>query len=71
MGYISQKFRAHYIEALKDFGENIPLHMQLIPAGTFAMGFSKAELEYKYGRPQQEVTVFAFFLGRYPVTQAQ
>ena len=63
--------KAHYTETLEGLGENIPLRMRPIPAGTFTMGFSKDELEHSYGQTQHEVTVPAFFLGCYPVTQAQ
>jgi formylglycine-generating enzyme required for sulfatase activity len=59
--------------------------MLLVPGGTFLMGQTEAEKaelirqvgeeDYKkyYGRelPQHEVTVPQFFMGRYPVTQAQ
>jgi formylglycine-generating enzyme required for sulfatase activity len=61
-----------YIEPPFLFMEVLPLHMILIPGGTFLMGSPEDELE-RYDRegPQQKVTVAQFFMGRYPVTQAQ
>ncbi|NJL49374.1 MAG: formylglycine-generating enzyme family protein [Leptolyngbyaceae cyanobacterium SM2_5_2] len=46
--------------------------MVAIPAGTFLMGSPEDEPQ-RYGSesPQHEVTVEAFFMGRYPITQAQ
>jgi formylglycine-generating enzyme required for sulfatase activity len=46
--------------------------MVKIPGGTFTMGSPKDEPEHtEYEDPQHEVSIPAFFLGRYPVTQAQ
>jgi formylglycine-generating enzyme required for sulfatase activity len=60
---------------VQGFVENlngIPLDMILIPPGTFTMGAPKTE-EYSSDseRPQRDVTLSLFFMGRYPVTQAQ
>lgn len=58
------------------FEESLPggigLRMMAIPAGTFLMGSPDGELE-RLSRegPQHEVTVKAFFMGKFPVTQAQ
>jgi formylglycine-generating enzyme required for sulfatase activity len=66
-------------------GDLLPLHMVLIPGGTFLMGQTEAEkaelirqvgeedYERDYARelPQHSVTVPPFFMGRYPITQAQ
>ena len=62
----------YYTEALEGLGEAILLQMLLIPTGTFMMGSPEDETE-RQGRegPQHEVSVPSFFLGRYPVTQAQ
>ena len=50
----------------------IPLEMVLVPGGTFMMGSPEDELDRSSGEgPQHEVTVPSFFMGRYPVTQAQ
>jgi formylglycine-generating enzyme required for sulfatase activity len=55
-----------------DLGNQIYLDLVPIPGGTFVMG-SPPE-EYESGdseRPQHEVTIQPFSMGRYPVTQAQ
>jgi formylglycine-generating enzyme required for sulfatase activity len=46
--------------------------MVYIPAGTFVMGAPPAEDGSSDSeRPQHSVTVPAFYIGKYPVTQAQ
>jgi formylglycine-generating enzyme required for sulfatase activity len=61
-----------YIEPLLDVADALPLHMVLIPGGTFRMGSPDNEPERKDAEgPQHEVTVPTFLMGRYPVTQAQ
>jgi len=50
----------------------LPLDMVLVPGGTFTMGSPEDELERSDDEgPPHEVTVPSFFMGRYPVTQAQ
>jgi formylglycine-generating enzyme required for sulfatase activity len=51
-------------------GEVIPLEMVYIPGGTFMMGSPEGE-GYDSEKPQHEVTVPAFFMGKYQVTQEQ
>ncbi len=53
--------------------DQLPLDMVYIPPGTFLMGSPEDELERSDNeRPQHEVTFAeSFFMGRYPVTQAQ
>jgi formylglycine-generating enzyme required for sulfatase activity len=65
-----QQQRAYrFIEPLP---EDITLEMVAIPAGTFLMGSPADEPErYDDESPQHEVTVEPFFMGRYPITQAQ
>ena len=61
-----------FIEPMLEVGDALPLHMVLIPAGTFLMGSSEDELERLYSEgPQHEGSVPTFLMGRYPVTQAQ
>jgi hypothetical protein len=56
----------------QDLGNDITLEMIAIPGGTFTMGSPPNEKDsYKYERPQHQVTVPPFFMGKYPVTQAQ
>jgi formylglycine-generating enzyme required for sulfatase activity len=65
-----QQQRAYrFIEPLP---EDITLEMVAIPAGTFLMGSPEDEPErYDDESPQHEVTIESFFMGRYPITQAQ
>ncbi len=56
----------------EDLGNGVKLTLMLIPAGKFVMGAPKGEPESDDSeRPQHEVTLQPFYLGRYPVTQAQ
>ena len=56
----------------ENLGDGVGLDMVLIPGGTFLMGSPEDELESRDNeRPQHEVTIQPFFLGRYTVTQAQ
>jgi formylglycine-generating enzyme required for sulfatase activity len=53
-------------------GNNIELEMVYIPSGTFLMGAPESEEKSRDDeQPQHQVSVPAFFLGKYPVTQAQ
>ncbi|MFM6786847.1 MAG: formylglycine-generating enzyme family protein [Microcystis panniformis] len=46
--------------------------MVAIPGGTFLMGSPPNEKDsFEDERPQHEVTVSNFFMGKYPITQAQ
>lgn len=59
----------HFIENLPN---NVTLEMVAIPGGTFIMGAPETEEGSSNSeRPQHEVTVPPFFMGKYPVTQAQ
>ena len=50
----------------------VPLDMILIPSGRFTMGAPKKEEEsLNSERPQHDVSISLFFMGRYPITQAQ
>ena len=65
----------------EDLGNGISLDMVSIPGGKFLMGMEDEEIERlnkKYGtdwfnneKPQHEVTVQAFYMGRFQITQAQ
>ncbi|REJ40686.1 MAG: formylglycine-generating enzyme family protein [Microcystis flos-aquae DF17] len=65
----------------EDLGNDITLEMVAIPGGTFLMGTEDEEIEKlvkKFGwdgfrreKPQHRVTVSSFYMGRYPITQAQ
>ncbi|MCA2720540.1 MAG: formylglycine-generating enzyme family protein, partial [Microcystis sp. M048S1] len=56
----------------QDLGNDITLEMVAIPGGTFTMGSPANEKDsFDDERPQHQVTVPPFFMGKYPVTQAQ
>ncbi|MGB7088192.1 MAG: formylglycine-generating enzyme family protein [Phormidesmis sp.] len=60
-----------FVEPALAVVDALPLHMVLIPAGSFMMGSPADEPERDDDEgPQHEVTVSSFFIGRYPVTQA-
>ncbi len=64
-----------------DLGDKITLEMIAIPSGKFLMGTEDEEIErlikehdwewFRKEKPQHEVTVQSFYMGIYPVTQAQ
>ena len=59
-------------QKVEDLGDGIKLEMVYIPGGTFTMGSPKSEEgSYDNERPQHDVTVPHFFMGKYPVTQGQ
>ena len=56
----------------EDLGKGIKLEMIAIPGGTFWMGSPANEAERDdHESPQHHVTVPSFFMGKYPLTQAQ
>jgi formylglycine-generating enzyme required for sulfatase activity len=61
---------SYFVEPL---GDGVPpLELVAVRGGSFWMGSPKDELERKsWEGPQHEVTVPAFWMGKYPVTQAQ
>jgi formylglycine-generating enzyme required for sulfatase activity len=50
--------------------DSVGLEMVAIPGGIFTMGSPENEGS-DYERPQHQVTVSPFFMGKYPITQAQ
>ena len=57
---------------VEDLGNGITLEMVQIPEGTFTMGSPKGEKDsWDRERPQHQVTVKPFFMGKYVVTQEQ
>ncbi|WP_159788413.1 SUMF1/EgtB/PvdO family nonheme iron enzyme [Sodalinema gerasimenkoae] len=58
-----------FIEAL---GDGTGLEMVFVPGGQFMMGSSDDEPEHEDDeKPQHEVEMCPFYMGKYPVTQAQ
>jgi len=65
----------------EELGNGIGLEMVAIPGGKFMMGTESREIErlvkkynreyFKEEKPQHEVTVQAFWMGKYSITQAQ
>jgi formylglycine-generating enzyme required for sulfatase activity len=56
----------------EDLGNGVKLEMIAIPGGTFWMGSPENEAERDDDEsPQHQVTVPSFFMGKYPLTQAQ
>ncbi|MGB5711833.1 MAG: SAV_2336 N-terminal domain-related protein, partial [Waterburya sp.] len=56
----------------EELANNRGLDMIRIPGGSFTMGSPKEELEsYDDERPQHQVTVPSFYMGRYPITPEQ
>ncbi|NES83719.1 MAG: SUMF1/EgtB/PvdO family nonheme iron enzyme [Moorea sp. SIO2B7] len=63
--------RQHRAEFFKlDLGKGVVMEMVAIPGGTFMMGSPEGEGSDRE-HPQHKVTVKPFFMGKYPVTQAQ
>jgi formylglycine-generating enzyme required for sulfatase activity len=61
-----------FTEPLQGLGEAIALDMVLVPSGTFEMGSPEDEPQRSDTEgPQRTVTLPSFFMGRYPITQAQ
>ena len=57
---------------IENLGNGVGLEMVSIPEGSFMMGSPEDELERSSSEsPQHQVTVPAFFMGKYTVTQAQ
>ncbi|NEP35179.1 formylglycine-generating enzyme family protein [Moorena sp. SIO3B2] len=56
----------------QDLRNGVDLEMVYIPAGRFLMGSPESErYSHDRERPQHQVTIQPFFLGKYPVTQTQ
>ena len=55
----------------EDLGNGVILEMAAIPGGTFMMGSPENEEGRLPDEPQHQITVPSFFMGKYPVTQAQ
>jgi len=57
---------------IEELGNKVKLEMVEIPGGEFVMGAPKEESATSdHQRPQHQVTVRGFFMGKYPVTQVQ
>ena len=65
--------RQHQAEVIiENLGNGVTLEMVKIPAGSFIMGSPQTEAGRRNSEsPQHDVNVPEFFMGKYPVTQAQ
>jgi len=56
----------------EDLGNGVILDMAVIPGGSFIMGSPDGEKgSLSDERPQHQVTIQPFYIGKYPITQAQ
>ncbi|MEE3717287.1 formylglycine-generating enzyme family protein [Tumidithrix elongata RA019] len=59
-------------QVIETLPNEVTLEMVLIPAGRFIMGAPESEKDSSSDeRPQHEVTISTFLMGKYPITQAQ
>jgi formylglycine-generating enzyme required for sulfatase activity len=57
---------------IENLGNRVQLEMVEIPGGSFQMGAPQREKDSSdHERPQHQVNVPTFFMGKYPITQAQ
>jgi formylglycine-generating enzyme required for sulfatase activity len=69
---IINRSRRQTYSFIENLSAEISLEMVQIPGGSFMMGALKSEKDSRNNeRPQHKVTVPAFFMGKYPITQAQ
>jgi formylglycine-generating enzyme required for sulfatase activity len=71
-GQQSNRYRNQAQYFLEDLGNGVFLEMVSIPGGTFLMGSPSTEVgRFPQESPQHSVTVKPFYMGKFPVTQAQ
>jgi formylglycine-generating enzyme required for sulfatase activity len=71
-GQITQRETKNASYFTEDLGYDTNLEMVYIPRGRFRMGSPKTKAEtYDYEKPQHQVTIKPFFMGKYSITQAQ
>ena len=59
-------------QKIEDLGNGMKLEMVYIPGDAFTMGSPESEKDSeKSERPQHDMTVPPFFMGKYPITQGQ
>ena len=70
--WVIQRQQGSNYQFIEVLDKNLVLEMVAIPEGTFLMGSPKQELEHRDNEePHHEVVVSGFFMGKYPITQAQ
>ena len=65
-----QRERRHSQYFTEDLGNDVNLEMVYIPSGKFIMGSPEGEGDERE-KPQHEVTIPPFLMGKYPITQVQ
>ncbi|MEM6520663.1 MAG: formylglycine-generating enzyme family protein [Cyanobacteria bacterium P01_D01_bin.71] len=71
-GQISQQEQRRAAYRCDDLGNGVSLDLVLIPGGKFTMGAPAGEKgRSDYEGPQHDVSVSQFWMGKYPITQAQ
>ena len=69
---VEQRVEDSHEDFVEDLGNGVGLEMVAVPAGAFWMGSPDREVDRKEREgPQHRVTVSEFYLGKFPVTQAQ
>jgi len=69
---VVKRYRQQAEYFIEDLGNGFQLEMVSIPGGIFIMGAPENEPDsLDNERPQHQVTVPGFFMGKYPITQAQ
>ena len=72
-GQLKQRRQFYTVQFfVEQLNQEVGIEMMQIPAGTFLMGSPEDELDRSNSEsPQREVNIATFFMGKYPVTQAQ
>ncbi len=70
-GYIFSRKTCTARQKIEDSGYGVKLEMVHIPGGTFMMGSPTSEADRSSDETQHRVTLSPFYMGKYPVTQAQ
>ena len=71
-GQIVERSRGQNKYFVEDLGNEVTLEMVSIPGGTFIMGSPEEEEGSQIEEhPQHKIKVTPFYLGKYPITQAQ
>jgi len=65
-----QKVPSKFQSFTEDLGNGVELEMIWIPGGKFLMGSPKVK-GHDYEKPQHEVIIQPFYMGKFPITQAQ
>jgi formylglycine-generating enzyme required for sulfatase activity len=71
-GEITHRKKHKARQQIEDLGHGVLLEMVYIPGGTFLMGSPENEEGHRNNEsPQHQVTIAPFYMGKFPITQAQ